>query len=487
MRQLNTLGAAVCGALLLLARPASAQTAGSPASAPTASAVAALGPEPAPPARGALDGIWKGPLQVPGGSLEVIYRFVKLTGGDYFGTLDVPLQKVSHLEVQVTQHGDTVQLYTPAAGSRFTGVLAAGGRQLVGAWQQPGFSVPMTLVFAPAPAVTAATAKSVRLTPPYREEEVAFGANGPRLAGTLTVPAGAGPFPAVVLVSDTGAQDRNGTVGGYAPLGQLADYLTRRGVAVLRFDDRGVGQSQGAPEPATAAELVADVQAGLTFLRNRPEADQARLGVVGHGEGGTVALLAATQPQPPAFVVALAAAGLPGRELMLQQQGNTLRQLGTPEDQVVATVKRQQAMFDVIRQTPDNAQAQAVVAKMLRENNAADAAAAQRSAAEMTSAHYRYFLDFNPADKLKAVTCPVLLLNGTADGFVTANANLNALQKGLTGSRGLTVKALPGVNHQFQPEFAQWPIVSGQPKPTFSPLAEETIRAWIMDLNPAKR
>ena len=477
MIQLKTLGLAA--GVLLLVRSASAQTSALPPAAPAASAVAALIPEHSPGVPGPLDGIWKGQLQVPGGNLEVVFRFLKLTGGEYFGTLDVPLQKVNHLEVQVTQRGDTVQLFTPAASSRFTGVLAAGGHQLVGAWQQPGFKVPMTLAFTPAPVVPT---KSVRLTPPYREEEVTFGAAGPRLAGTFTVPAGAGPFPAVVLVSDSGIQDRNGTVGGYAPLGLLADYLTRRGVAVLRFDDRGAGQSAGAPELPTAAGLVADVQAGLNFLRTRPEADLAHLGVIGHGEGGTVALLAATQPLPPAFVVALGAAGLPGHELILQQQGTTLRQLGTPESQVVASVKRQQAMFEIIRQTPDNVQAQAVVANMLRQNNAAvDAAAAQFSAAEMTSAHYRYFLDFNPVDKLKAVTCPVLLLNGTADNFVNADTNLLALEKGLTGSKGLTAKKLSGVNHLFQPEPGQWPIVSGQPRPNFSPVAEETIRAWIVE------
>ena len=461
--------------LLLLARPASAQGPTPPPGAPDQ------------PSAAPLDGFWKGPLKVPGGSLEVIFRFLKLTSGDYFGTLDVPLQKVSHLEVQVTQSHDTVQFYAPAAGSRFVGVLAAAGNQLVGTWQQPGFKVAMTLAHSAAPVAAAA---STRLTPPYREENVAFGggASLPRLAGTFTVPAGPGPFPAVVLVSDAGVQDRNGAVDGYAPLGQLADYLTRRGVAVLRFDDRGIGQAGAPAAEPTTAELVGDAQAGLSFLRTRPEADSSRLGLIGHGEGGNVALLAAAQPLPPAFVVALAAAGLPGRELVLQQQSTTLRQLGTDNVQVAAIAKRQQAVFDVIGRTPDNDLARMMVTNLLRQSNSStDAATAQRRAAAMTTARYRYFLEFDPAANLKFVACPVLLLNGTADGFVSADTNLIALEKGLKVNKSVTVKKLAGVNHLFQSEPGQWPVVAGQPKPTFSPLAEETIRAWITERDSAKK
>jgi len=326
------------------------------------------------------------------------------------------------------------------------------------------------------------SAKNVRLTPPYREEEATFTnltANA-RLAGMLTIPAGPGPFPAVVLLSDAGPQDRDGTVGDFAPLGLLADFLTRRGIAVLRFDDRGVGKSGGTPA-ITTADLVSDAQAGMNFLRTRPEIDLSHLGLVGHGEGGNVALLAASQPLPPAFVVAMAAYGLPGRDIVVQQQATTLRTLGTETAQIEAATKRQMAMLEIIRQTTDNAQAQAIVANMLKQNNAAiDNATAQSSAAEMTSARYRFFLAFNPVEKLAAVTCPVLLLNGTSDLTINADANLKALGAGLNKNKNLTSKKLAGVNHLFQPESAKWPIVNGQQQPNFSPEAQETIREWIV-------
>ena len=189
----------------------------------------------------------------------------------------------------------------------------------------------------------------------------------------------------------------------------------------------------------------------------------------------------AAQPLPPAFVVALAAYGLPGRDIVVQQQATTLRTLGTDNGQIEAAAKRQLAMLEIIRQTTDNAQAQAIVANMLRQSNAAiDNATAQANAAEMTSPRYRYFLAFNPLEKLGAVACPVLLLNGTADLTLNADANQNALKSALSRNKGLTAKKLPGVNHLFQPEVSKWPVVNGQQQPNFSPEAQETIREWIM-------
>ncbi|WP_035565870.1 alpha/beta hydrolase family protein [Hymenobacter sp. IS2118] len=440
---------------------------------PAAVAVAATDDAPA------LDGLWKGQLKVPGGQLEVIFRLRKLMGNDYYCDLDVPQQKVSRMAVKAEVKGDTVRLYAEEAATRFIGRLSADGKQMNGTWQSPGFKTPMVLNFSAMPDISA---KNVRLTPPYREEEATFTnlTVNTRLGGMLTIPAGQGPFPAVVLLSDAGPQDRDGTVGDFAPLGLLADFLTRRGIAVLRFDDRGVGKSGGTAAVSTA-DLVSDAQAGMNFLRTRPEIDLAHLGLIGHGEGGNVALLAAAQPLPPAFVVALAAYGLPGREIVVQQQATTLRTLGTDNNQIEAATKRQQAMLEIIRQTTDNAQAQAIVANMLKQNNAAiDNATAQSSAAEMTSARYRFFLAFNPVQQLTGVSCPVLLLNGTNDLTINADANQKALQKGLALNKNVTAKKLSGVNHLFQPEATKWPIINGQQQPNFSPEAEETIREWIV-------
>ena len=433
-----------------------------------------------------LDGLWKGPLKVPGGELEVIFRLVSLTGGSYFATLDVPLQRVSRMAVQVEVRGDTIVFAAEEAGSRFIGQLDPDGKKMTGAWRQPGFDSPLILSFAPA-AVN--TAPKARLTPPYREEEVTY-TNLPvnlRLGGMLTVPAGPGPFPAVVLVSDAGAQDRDATVGDYRTLGILADHLTRRGIAVLRFDDRGVGASTGDFAAVSPNELVSDVQAGLNFLRARPEIDVTRIGVIGHGEGGNVALLSASQPLPPSFVVTLAAFGLPGSTVIAQQQKSLLRGIGVQEADIVAFVRQQQAMQEVVRQTPDSKKAREILVKMMRQSDVSlDTITAQNRAAELTSFRYRSFLDFNPATRLEEVKCPVLLLNGTADLSVSADPNLSGLAKALHTNHDVTSKKLPGVNHLFQADPNEWAIVNGQPRETFSPAALELIRSWVVAHTQAK-
>ena len=424
-----------------------------------------------------LDGLWKGPLQMPGGKLEVIFRLVKLSSGEYFATLDVPMQKVSHLKVTVTMRADTVVLTSTEANATYVGRLAPDGSQLQGNWLQPGFKVPLVLSHVEVQSVAAP-----RLTPPYREEEVRFSNSSAKLqlAGTLTVPAGAGPFPSVVLLSDAGPQDRNGTVGDFAPLNRLADYLTRRGIAVLRFDDRGVGQSTGDAQP-TIAERVTDAQAGLNYMRTRPEVDLSNLGLIGHGEGGNVALLTATLPLPPTFVVGLAPYALSGGVILAQQQEITLRNLHTDPTQIGEVIKRQQAMFEIIRQTKDNAQAQAILANMLRQSNSKlDPAAAQASAADMVSDRYRFFLTFNPLDSLPQIACPVLLLYGTADDMLNVDTNATMLTRGLRNNKGVTTHKLAGVNHLFQPDRTQWPLLNGEPRPNFSPAASDAMRAWII-------
>lgn len=429
----------------------------------------------------AMDGLWKGPLKMPGGELEVIFRLVSLTGGSYFATLDVPMQKVSHMAVQVEVRGDTVVFSAEEAGSRFIGHLAPDGKTLLGQWRQPGLEAPLILTFAPA-AVN--TAPKARLTPPYREEEVMY-TNVPvnlRLGGMLTIPAGPGPFPAVVLTSDAGGQDRDATVGEYRLLGILADHLTRRGIAVLRFDDRGVGASAGDFAAATTAELVGDVQAGMNFLRTRSEIDVTRIGVVGHGEGGNVALLAAAQPLPPAFVVSLAAFGQSGSATILQQQKALLRGIGVQEPDIVSFVRQQQALQAVVTQNPDSRKAQQILVKMMRQNDASlDTITAQNRAAELTSPRYRGLLAFNPAARMDQVKCPVLLLAGTADVSVAAEPNLTGLAKALHGNPDVTSKKLPGVNHLFQADPNEWAIVNGQPRETFSPAVLELVRSWIAE------
>lgn len=363
----------------------------------------------------------------------------------------------------------------------------------------------------------------------YSAEEVTFtnGVDKLQLAGTLTIPKGAGPFPAVVLLSDMGAQNRDGAAKGYAPLQVLAEYLSEQGIAVLRFDDRGVGKSEGDNNSATTLDRVKDAQAAVQFLRTRPEINTSRIGVIGHGEGGNVGLLAAAQALPPAFVVTLAASGQVGRELLANQQAvqrtisaadtaytlskrrmlaqkateqqmATMRASGAnaiqlekalaqyqsqqkteAQNALAKALSREQSMLEIVRQNPDNLQVQAILANMMSQDDAQlEMSRARVLAARRTTPWYRSYLNFDPQQYLANVKCPVLLLQGLDDEEV-APANLALLEKGLKANRTVTVQRFEGVNHGFQAPESYWPMVDNAPKPIFSYVALTTIRDWV--------
>ncbi|WP_345236857.1 alpha/beta hydrolase [Hymenobacter saemangeumensis] len=436
--------------------------------------------DPTPPR---LSGQWEGPLTVPGGALKMIITIVPLSNGTYYAALDVPQQRISRMPVEVTVKDDDISFRVEQAGSSFTGKVLDEGATLSGKWQQPGLTAPLVLQRSTTPAATQAATK-MRLTPPYREIEASFmnPTGRVRLSGTLTVPPGEGPFTAVVLLSDLGPQDREAELQDYHLFGILADYLTRRGIAVLRFDDRGVGRSTGSYATATTNTFVTDAQAALAFLRSQPRISKHHVGLIGHGEGANVALLAAAQPKNPDFVVSLAGYGLPGYDVLRRQEGEIMRLIGSDRAQVKAVQGLYERTVAIIRETPDNEAARTKVAALLRSANAGlDPAMARARATQLTSPWSRFFFDFNPQDKLAQVQCPVLLLNGTADLQVTASRNLPPLQKGLKRTPfGVDVHKLSGVNHWFQPDPADWPLVNGKQKAAFSPEGLEIMRKWLV-------
>ncbi|GAB3637482.1 alpha/beta hydrolase [Hymenobacter arcticus] len=430
-----------------------------------------------------LSGQWQGPLTVPGGTLTLLITIVPLSNGTYYAALDVPQQHINRMPVEVEVKGDNLVLRIEQAGSHFEGKVLAGGDQLVGTWQQVGLTAPLTLARRVAPAAAQATQK-LRLTPPYRESAVTFfnPTAKVKLSGTLTIPSGEGPFAAVALLSDAGPQDRESEVQGYHLFGLLADYLTRHGVAVLRFDDRGVGKSGGDYPRATTASFVTDAQAALAFLRSQPLVAPQQVGLLGHGEGANVALLAATEPNTPAFVVSLAGYGQSGREVLRRQQLEIMRLIGADGSQIKAAQGLYDQLVEAVRQTPNVTASRAKIVTLLRSSNTAlDEPMARARAVQLTSPWSRYYLDFDPALRLPQVQCPVLLLNGTADLQVAAGRNMSLLQKGLRQSKQpVQAHRLAGVNHWFQPDPAQWPIVAGERQAAFSPEGLDYLRDWLL-------
>ncbi|WP_216680024.1 alpha/beta hydrolase [Hymenobacter siberiensis] len=350
-------------------------------------------------------------------------------------------------------------------------------------------------------------------------------AGGMRLNGVLRLPTGPGPFPAAVLLAEHKAGTLAPTPADKQLLTNLADYLVSKGMVVLRLEERGT--DNGPATPGTLAERSADALAALNYLRTRPQVDVTRLGLIGHGEGGNVALLASAQLLAPTFLVTLAAAGLPGRELLAtqptmygkvlgndstdaqrqhkyrldqvaaEQEATKMRAHGSNSAQVQtyldqqrlrqkmamrhdeeALVKHQRAMLEIVRQTPDNAQAQAILSNMLRQRYPNIAPEdVQTSVQTLTMPAYRNYLAFDPLLTLPKVQCPVLLLQGEDDAEVNATVNLALLKKGLRSNARVTELHVPGLNHALQLSKVEADGISPAP---ISPDAQASIYTWIM-------
>jgi pimeloyl-ACP methyl ester carboxylesterase len=431
-------------------------------------------------------GTWQGKLQIGGTELPIVFHLQAPANGSQAGTMDSPAQNAYGLPLaSVTLKADSVILQLRQPAARFAGRLAAGGKQLTGAWQQAGRAVPLTLIYAgSSPAVS--RPQEPKPPFPYRSQEVGFSNAGAKiqLAGTITIPPGKGPFPAVVLVTGSGAQDRDESLFGHRPFLVLADYLTRRGYVVLRYDDRGVGKSGGSAATYTITDGVTDAQAALNYLRSRPEVQPKRVGLLGHSEGAMIGLTLASQPTSPDFLISLAGPAVRGLEFMLRQAEDLSRAAGMGPDQITSNKALNQQVYMTVLQTPDNAAAQAHVVGLMRQAGLT-AAQAQAQANVLTSGWYRQLLAFDPQPLLPQVKCPVLALNGSKDLQVSAAVNLPAWDKGVRagGNQNVTTQELVGLNHLFQTASTGLSQEYGQIEETFSPKALQAIGDWLARLH----
>ncbi|MGH1561008.1 alpha/beta fold hydrolase [Caulobacter segnis] len=313
-------------------------------------------------------GDWYGTLVIPSGPKLALVFHVKPDGS---ATMDSPNQMAKGMPAAATLANGKVTLSLSAIPAGFEGALSADGQTLQGQWLQGGGALPLTMSRT-APVLN--RPQTPKPPFPYRAEDVSYRnpASGLTLAGTLTLPEGAGPFPAVVLITGSGAQDRDETVFGHKPFWVIADALTRKGVAVLRVDDRGTGGSQaGPPGSGGIPALVTDVAAGVAFLRARADIDPARIGLVGHSEGGQVAPLVAAEDPRVAFLVLMAAPGVDGATLLVAQNRALFAASGMPDDQVETLVRNRAERFAAVRDARDVADARVRLTEVLNRQGLA--------------------------------------------------------------------------------------------------------------------
>ncbi|HEY0102201.1 MAG TPA: alpha/beta hydrolase [Brevundimonas sp.] len=423
-----------------------------------------------------LGGVWEGRISVGGQSIRIVFR-VDATGN---AVMDSPDQGARNIAVDPpTVEGGVVRFVVPVLQGRFEGTRSEDGQTLTGALSQGGVTLPLVLTRTAATATLAARPQTPVPPFPYRSEEVAFdnpAAPGVRLAGTLTLPEGPGPFPAAILISGTGPQDRDETIEGHKAFAVWADALTRRGIAVLRHDDRGVAASTGNYGAATQRDFASDVKAAVEWLAARPDIDRARIGLIGHSEGGVFAPLAIQDGARAAWVVTLAGPAVRGGDIVQEQQRRFAVAAGLPPEEVErSNTDQRRIMAAVVANAGDPEALRREVAPLLVSMGRSPQEAAS-IATVMSSDWYRGMAAFDPADALRAITVPMLAVYGAKDLQVPADQNAPVLSRLKPDAE---VVVLPGLNHLFQP--AQTGLISeyGQIETTLDPSVIRTVVDWV--------
>jgi uncharacterized protein len=436
-----------------------------------------------PAAPSELDGAWLGTIDTGALKLRVVFRITNTQDG-LTATLDSLDQGMRGLPgTAVTRDGSSLRIENKQIEGTFAGKISADVASIDGTWSQRGRNYPLVLKRVHDESELEVKRPQNPVRPyPYREEEVSYEnkAQNVTLAATFTIPQGKGPFPAVLLITGSGPQDRDESLLGHKPFLVLSDYLTRKGIAVLRADDRGTAKSTGVFANATTADFATDAEAGIAYLQTRAEVDAHKIGLIGHSEGGMIAPMVAAQNKDVAFIVMMAGTGVPGDQILVAQgEAIEVASGGKPEEAAKHAAKEREILKLV-----ENEKDPAALEKELKEKMAGDVPEAQigMQIKQITSPWFRYFLTYDPATALRKVTCPVLAINGEKDTQVPPKLNLPAIHKALEdgGNKHFEIDELPGLNHLFQTAKTGAPGEYAQIEETISPVALDKMGSWIL-------
>lgn len=456
-----------------------------------------------------LIGDWLGKLNTGAISLRIVFHIKADPVGKLTATMDSPDQSAYGLPVgDVTIADKAVKFDLPAVNGSLTGTLDDSGKVITGRWEQGGASLPITLMLSDTPIVPVKRPQTPQAPFPYTETSITFSslAKGITLAGTLTVPKGLGPFPAAVFVSGSGGQDRDETMLGHKPFHVLADQLARLGIATLRYDDRGVGLSNGDQATGTSKDFANDAEGAVRFLKTTVNIKGNKIGFIGHSEGALIAPMVAARNPDVAFVVMLAGPGVPGKDVILKQSEAIMKAMKATPAEIKKSRDSQlkfiAAVDAVVRKNPSNPDPNKLMAALKKETDAliaalppADRIEAQKNRAmvdaqvqQFATPWFRYFLNYDPRTALRKVKVPVLVMNGDKDLQVIASQNVPEVEKALRagGNKQVTVRLMPGLNHLFQHTETGSPQEYGTIDETFAPEAIKEVGAFIRSVNRMK-
>jgi uncharacterized protein len=442
-----------------------------------------------------LPGSWLGKISTNGIDLRLVFN-LKLNDKDsLIATADSPDQGAKNIPLgRVILEDKKLTIKAPILMGEYNGSIT-GDSTIDGTWTQRGVTFTLNLKKLKT-AFTVNRPQEPKPPFPYTAEDVSFTNDkfNIKLAGTLTIPSGAGPFKAVIMITGSGAQNRNEELMGHKPFLVIADYLSRHGIAVLRYDDRGVGGSQGNYSEATSADLATDAEAAFNFLKNNPKINQKEIGLMGHSEGGLIAPIVTCTHPDIGFIVSLAGPGVPGQQIIIRQSQDIGRLSGEQENLIKENTETNKKLFAILRKEKDNRKAEIKILSLYREilekkNTSKEDTekAVNRLKITFGANTYtwlRYFITTDPSIFWKKVKCPVLALNGEKDLQVSAKENLPAIEKALKSSGNESIKTveLADLNHLFQHCKTGLPAEYGTIEETFSPEALKIIADWILAL-----
>jgi hypothetical protein len=442
-----------------------------------------------------ISGIWSGKLELPNSmKLTVVFNISKDDSGNYISTLDSPDQGAMGIPTESTTiSNDSLLIKIPAVQGFYAGKINYDELKMTGKWSQGGMS--LDFIVNKVDKVELPKRPQEPKEPfPYIAEDITFEnkIDSVTLAGTLTFPQEGNNFPALVMISGSGGQDRNEELLGHKPFLVIADYLTRNGIAVLRFDDRGIGKSTGDHSKGTSEDFAKDVLAAVEFLKERKEINKTKIGLIGHSEGGMIASLAAIQSNDVAFIVMMAGLGIPGDSILYLQGELIQRAEGTSEEEIQKSVKLQREVFSLVKNSTDDEKLKTDLRDKFYSEYSTMTEEEKGKLGDpevyinmqiktITSPWFKYFLRFDPVPVLEKVKCPVLAINGEKDLQVPPKENLSAIEMALKkgGNNNFEVKMLSGLNHLFQTSTTGRISEYSQNEETISPVALETMLNWI--------
>jgi pimeloyl-ACP methyl ester carboxylesterase len=449
-------------------------------------------------AQSRVAGIWEGKLNA-GIEMRIIFH-IKDSLGKLYATMESPEQGLKNIQVTGVEFAkDSIKLEIPQFQARYAGALT-GDSIITGKFQQ-GLTVPIVLR-----KITHVVTKTKPQTPvapfPYKSENLRYtNADGSITYGaTITIPSGKAPFPAVLLLTGSGQQNRDEEMMGHKPFAVIADHLTRNGFVVLRVDDRGIGETTGDVARATTRDFANDAIVSLEYLKSRKEVDKNKIGLIGHSEGAMIAQIVGAERDDIHFLILLAGPGLETPKVMHEQNEAILTRAGLGNTYVQAYLELYDQLLTRITQSDSAALRESLVA-LLNEWTAKtpvnivttttgikDEASKQRFIDQFLSIGkspwFKYFLNYSPEVYLKRIKAHVLAINGSRDVQVISKTNLAAFEAALKGGKAKSyqLEEAVGLNHLFQECKTCMVNEYGQLDETFSPKILELMTSWLKKL-----